>query len=279
MRAISIRRRGSRSTSSSPIPRRAPGPVYDPDQPPYLRMNFAADQLDMWWPASGAAPRPLRRSFVEWRAARDGDDEAYPPRAEVGEYLCEGLETILRHAPPNVEVRLHRARVDAVRAGRRRLARARRRGRRHLRRGADRRRPSARLPHRARGGLDARRSAHPGRVPRRPPARARTRRTRGDGGGARLRTHVHRCGAGPDGRPRRLVRAPRPPLPPALRPRRRRRPRPRAVHAHRPADAREAGPGARRAHPRARAHRGRGTRPAFRPARARSTCAATSSRS
>ena len=98
-------------------PHRAPGsgPVYDPDQPPYLRMNFAAAGLDMWWSGSRAVPRARRRSFVEWRAAHGGDDEAFPPRAEVGRYLTDGLATLLRYAPPNVEVNLRRAKVEAVR--------------------------------------------------------------------------------------------------------------------------------------------------------------------
>jgi uncharacterized NAD(P)/FAD-binding protein YdhS len=98
-------------------PHSAPGagPVYDPDQPGYLRMNFAAAALDLWWPASRAAPRSRRSSFVEWRAARGGGDDDYPPRAEVGRYLGEGLETLLRCAPPNVEVRLHRAKAESVR--------------------------------------------------------------------------------------------------------------------------------------------------------------------
>ena len=31
-----------------PVP--GAGPIYDPAQPEYLRMNFAAGQIDMWWP-------------------------------------------------------------------------------------------------------------------------------------------------------------------------------------------------------------------------------------
>ena len=97
-----------------PHPAPGSGPVYAPDQPSYLRMNFAADQLDMWWPGSGAVPRAQRQPFVDWRAARGGGGEAYPPRAEVGRYLCEGFETLLRHAPRNVEVRIHPSHVEAV---------------------------------------------------------------------------------------------------------------------------------------------------------------------
>jgi diaminopimelate decarboxylase len=98
-------------------PHSAPGagPVYDPAQPDYLRMNFAAGALDMWWPASRAVPRARRRSFVEWRAANGARDEAYPPRAHVGRYLADGLAALLRHAPPTVEVRVHRAPAEGVR--------------------------------------------------------------------------------------------------------------------------------------------------------------------
>jgi uncharacterized NAD(P)/FAD-binding protein YdhS len=90
------------------------GPVYDPGQPSYLRMNFAAANLDMWWPSGGVVPRAHRRSFVEWRQAHAGGDDDYPPRAQVGRYLCDGFEALLRHAPPKAEVALQRARVQAV---------------------------------------------------------------------------------------------------------------------------------------------------------------------
>ncbi len=98
-----------------PHPAPGAGPVYDPDQPAYLRMNFAAANLDMWWPAGGVVPRARRCSFVEWRAAHGGGDDDYPPRAEVGRYLGDGFASLLRHAPPNVEVRLRRERVDSLR--------------------------------------------------------------------------------------------------------------------------------------------------------------------
>jgi uncharacterized NAD(P)/FAD-binding protein YdhS len=34
-----------------PVP--GAGPVYDPRQPEYLLMNFAAGHVDMWWPSGG----------------------------------------------------------------------------------------------------------------------------------------------------------------------------------------------------------------------------------
>jgi diaminopimelate decarboxylase len=96
------------------------GPVYDPRQPDHLRMNFTAGQVDMWWPGSTAVPAHRQRSFVDWCAerGRPRDAASYPARAEVGRYLAGGLETLLAHAPPNVRVTVHKARVRTVsRAG------------------------------------------------------------------------------------------------------------------------------------------------------------------
>ncbi len=89
------------------------GPVYDPGQPDYLRMNFAADQVDLW-SATGVVPADERRSFVAWRAADPG--ERYPPRAEVGRYLADGFALLRRHAPPGVHIELRRSEVRAVEA-------------------------------------------------------------------------------------------------------------------------------------------------------------------
>ncbi|MDX6628797.1 MAG: hypothetical protein QOH00_1043 [Gaiellales bacterium] len=97
-----------------PHPSPGAGPIYDPSQPDYLRMNFAAGQVDLWWPASGAVPAAERRSFVAWRAARHGSAEEYPARGRVGEYLAEGFEALCRHAPPNVDVRICRTRVETA---------------------------------------------------------------------------------------------------------------------------------------------------------------------
>ncbi|HTN23086.1 MAG TPA: FAD/NAD(P)-binding protein [Solirubrobacteraceae bacterium] len=101
-----------------PHPAPGAGPVYDPAQPAYLRMNFAADRLDMWWPQTQAVPAGERLSFVAWRrcdagGVRAGEDP-YPPRAEVGRYLAAGLAGLLRHAPPAVCVTLRPVAVEAL---------------------------------------------------------------------------------------------------------------------------------------------------------------------
>jgi uncharacterized NAD(P)/FAD-binding protein YdhS len=98
-----------------PHPAPGAGPVYDPAQPRYLRMNFAADQLDMWWPQSRAIPADHRLPFTAWLAAAGAGNVAYPPRADAGRYLCDGFDQLLRWLPPNVEVRLLRTPVRTVR--------------------------------------------------------------------------------------------------------------------------------------------------------------------
>ncbi len=89
-----------------PVP--GAGPVYDPGQPEYLRMNVPADHLDMWDADSRAAPTSEQLSFSEWRRAteqRSGDDR-YPPRGQVGRYLAEGFTRLRRHVPTGTSVTL-----------------------------------------------------------------------------------------------------------------------------------------------------------------------------
>ena len=85
-----------------PHPAPGAGPNYDPVQPDYLRMNFAAAAVDMW-PARESDPS--RPSFTEWRAdvAPDNTD-AYPPRALVGRYLADGFERVLARAAGAIRI-------------------------------------------------------------------------------------------------------------------------------------------------------------------------------
>ena len=99
-----------------PDPNPGAGPNYAPDQPAYLRMNFAADLIDMWWPDSRAVPRSAQHPFVRWRGGGPGSGAAYPSRADVGEYLSAGFESLLRYAPRALTIRLRETAVDAVRA-------------------------------------------------------------------------------------------------------------------------------------------------------------------
>jgi len=94
-----------------PHPTPGAGPVYDPDQPPFLVMNFAASLIDAW--TGDTADRP---SFVEWwRATRHADPPTYPPRAAVGEYLADCLARVLDAAPDGLTVTVRRQHVEEVR--------------------------------------------------------------------------------------------------------------------------------------------------------------------
>jgi uncharacterized NAD(P)/FAD-binding protein YdhS len=92
-----------------PVP--GAGSVYDPHQPGYLLMNFAAAHVDMWWPGGGVVPPGERRSYVEWSGT---DPSAYPSRADVGRYLADGLDRLRRRTPAGISLRLHRSAVAAV---------------------------------------------------------------------------------------------------------------------------------------------------------------------
>jgi uncharacterized NAD(P)/FAD-binding protein YdhS len=94
-----------------PVP--GAGPVYDPRQPEYLLMNFAAAHVDMWWPGSGVVAPGERCTYVEWSGA---NPSAYPSRADVGRYLADGLDRLLRRIPAGISFRLHRSAVGAVSA-------------------------------------------------------------------------------------------------------------------------------------------------------------------
>ncbi len=100
-----------------PHPVAGAGPVYDPGQPVYLRMNVAAGMLDLWGEQSRAVSRDERRSFVEWRRERGEADpqERYPPRALVGRYLADGLARMCAQAPGHVTIVRHPVAVRELR--------------------------------------------------------------------------------------------------------------------------------------------------------------------
>ena len=96
-----------------PVP--GAGPVYDPGQPEYLRMNFAAGQLNMWWPGGGSVRAADRLSFAAWRKHhREHPRDRYPPRAQVGRYLADGYRRLVLDPPPGAVVQMHRESVQRI---------------------------------------------------------------------------------------------------------------------------------------------------------------------
>jgi diaminopimelate decarboxylase len=95
-------------TIYEPHPAPGAGPVYDPSQPSYLRMNFAAELIDMWHDGDGP-------SFTEWRERTGGvGEDAYPPRSHVGQYLVEGFEGLWADPPDAVRIDLRAERVVSL---------------------------------------------------------------------------------------------------------------------------------------------------------------------
>ena len=198
-------------------------------------MNFAADQVDLWWPA--AAPCRRRQQSVvrrvEVRARWRGDD--YPPRAEVGPLSRRRAgDGCCGHAPAGtVEVRLHRAQAESVREQRGRLAGA---GRRRGRREYDEVLIAVGHQDTSAAALGAGRTHAAPLVPAVFPVDAGSRAT---GPGARSRSAASRSRSstrtGAHRGPRRLVEPLDHPLPAALRAGGGRRRADPAVHAHRPA--------------------------------------------
>lgn len=75
-----------------PHPWPGAGPVYDPEQPAFLRINYANRNIDMWASDSDGP------SFVDWlerHSPQDAEPDHSAPRALVGRYLDEGFRTII----------------------------------------------------------------------------------------------------------------------------------------------------------------------------------------
>ncbi len=105
-----------RVTIYEPAPTLGAGNVYEPTQPHFLRMNFAAKHINAWSPNSH--PDPSKPSLVEWLVARYpslADPDTTLPRAIVGEYLHDCFNRVARSLPPRMSLRVHRSRVRHLR--------------------------------------------------------------------------------------------------------------------------------------------------------------------
>ena len=96
------------------------GNVYHPMQPDYLKMNFAAGNIDAHLPEQSSATfETLDRgqSIVEWLDANYpllANTENYVPRRIVGEYLHDTFQQIVAAAPPLATIDVIRAIVDDI---------------------------------------------------------------------------------------------------------------------------------------------------------------------
>ncbi|MDN3297176.1 FAD/NAD(P)-binding protein [Streptomyces ficellus] len=97
------------------------GRVWRTDQPAELLMNTVACQVTVFTDESVSCEGPIRRgpSLYEWAVARSyplGPDD-YPTRACYGAYLEWAFARTVREAPPEVTVRVHRARAVRLEGG------------------------------------------------------------------------------------------------------------------------------------------------------------------
>lgn len=85
-----------------PSPHLGAGPIYDPNQPDILVMNFPAQKIDAW--TRGRGPDLLRWLEDNGRPVAAGD---YVPRAEVGRYLTWSFAKVIAGAPSNIHLTVH----------------------------------------------------------------------------------------------------------------------------------------------------------------------------
>lgn len=81
-----------------PHPCPGAGPVYDPQQPPWLRMNVPAGPVSAG-PSEGDDPFP---DFVAWSRMHGVavDPDAFVPRAQVGAYLADAFAAVMDGCTP-----------------------------------------------------------------------------------------------------------------------------------------------------------------------------------
>ncbi len=93
-----------------PSPYPGAGPIYDPEQPDILFMNFPAHMIDAW--TDGRGPN-LLAWLAENGTAVGADD--YVPRAMVGRYLAWCFDKVAADVPLNVHLTLHPTEVTGLR--------------------------------------------------------------------------------------------------------------------------------------------------------------------
>lgn len=93
------------------------GPVYDPDQPHCLRLNFANGHIDAWERQDGSAGADAQPTFVDFLRRHHPDHahaDGYAPRALVGEYLEATFSTVVDSLRDVATVEVHRERVEQL---------------------------------------------------------------------------------------------------------------------------------------------------------------------
>lgn len=98
-----------------PCPAIGAGAVYDPRQPNFLRMNFAAQHIDAW--RRSQRPAEQGHNLVDWLKLQGYEGfgaESYVPRALVGEYLKYCMSTVRQSLARVAKVKIENARIRRI---------------------------------------------------------------------------------------------------------------------------------------------------------------------
>ena len=95
------------------------GNVYRNDQPPYLIMNYANENIDSWYRGKPDAIFPKPPNFCKWLSEKtdkpiEDFSKEFASRAMVGNYLMESFKILKRNAPSNVNIIPHLATVQKI---------------------------------------------------------------------------------------------------------------------------------------------------------------------
>jgi len=95
-------------------------PIYDPDQPEYIKANINAAVIDLWDAPDPPIVGERGANFVNWyhetvQPPQPLTGEEYLSRSVIGRYLMEGFRHLLKQVPLNVTVFCHVAEVVDIR--------------------------------------------------------------------------------------------------------------------------------------------------------------------
>jgi uncharacterized NAD(P)/FAD-binding protein YdhS len=94
-------------TVYDPAPHPGAGPVYDPDQPGAMLLNFAARHVDVWSADHDLLPASQRLDLVRWLERHHpawADADVFVPRRLVGEYLRDAYAALVAALPPALQL-------------------------------------------------------------------------------------------------------------------------------------------------------------------------------
>ncbi|WP_439489049.1 FAD/NAD(P)-binding protein [Algoriphagus sp.] len=95
------------------------GDIYNPNQPPYLLMNYSNGYINMWSEGLPEAIVEHPKSFVKWLSDNevgfpDVKADGFSSRAAVGRYLTEGFEQLMESCPAHITIIPHVGEVKNI---------------------------------------------------------------------------------------------------------------------------------------------------------------------